>query len=109
MTVADASILITALADPGEDDLLQRRLSAPRVLHAPHLIDAEAANAIRGLLLGSKLSLSRAAEMLRDFGAIRIVRHPMQPTLSAQSNSVTTSLFMTLCTLHSPKRCGCRC
>lgn len=48
-------------------------------LHSPQLIDAEVASGVRGLLLGRKVERVRADEMLHDFAALRIRRHPMLP------------------------------
>jgi predicted nucleic acid-binding protein len=75
--VVDASLVIAVLANRPADELLRKRLSSPRVLHAPYLIDVEVASGIRGLLLGGHLTSDRAAEMIADFRSLRIVRHPM--------------------------------
>ncbi|MGH3975645.1 MAG: type II toxin-antitoxin system VapC family toxin [Pseudonocardiaceae bacterium] len=80
--VVDASIVLRLLANRTIDEGLRQRLAAQRTVHAPHLIDAEVASAVRGLLLGGKIGLPRAAEMLADFAALRIIRHPMHPHLS---------------------------
>jgi two-component system, NarL family, response regulator LiaR len=53
------------LANRVTDEDLRRRLSARRTVHAPHLIDAEVASAVRGLLLGGRTGLPRAVEILR--------------------------------------------
>ena len=82
MIVVDASTVIRLLANRGTDDMLRRRLSAPRTLHAPHLIDAEVGSGVRGLLLGRKVDRERADEMLADFASLRITRHPLLPYLS---------------------------
>jgi len=82
MMVVDASTVIRLLANRGTDDMLRRRLSAPRTLHAPHLIDAEVGSGVRGLLLGRKVDRERADEMLADFASLRITRHPLLPYLS---------------------------
>ena len=81
-SVVDASIVISLLANRRDDDILRRRLAAPRSVHAPHLIDAEVTSGIRGLVLGRKVDPPRASEMLADFSALRITRHPMAPYLS---------------------------
>lgn len=81
MTVVDASIVIRLLTTRTVDEDLRRRLSVQRAVHAPHLIDAEVASAVRGLLLGGKIDLSRADEMLADFAALRIRRYSMGPLL----------------------------
>jgi predicted nucleic acid-binding protein len=54
--VVDCSLVIDALAAREEDDLLRRRLSAPRTLHAPHHLDVEVASAVRGLAAGKKIT-----------------------------------------------------
>ena len=81
MTVVDASIVVRLLANRTDDEQLRQRLSVLRTVHAPHLIDAEVANAVRGLLHGGKIGLSRAVEMLADFTALRIRRYPMHSQL----------------------------
>jgi predicted nucleic acid-binding protein len=79
--VLDASITVRLLSNRGADDLLRKRLASPRTLHAPHLLDAEVVSAVRGLLLGRKLDGARADQLLADFAALRIIRHPMTPQL----------------------------
>jgi predicted nucleic acid-binding protein len=75
--VVDASIVIRLRINRDADDMLRQRLSSPRRLHAPHLIDAAVASGIRGLLGGGKLDLARAQEMVTDYSALRITRHRM--------------------------------
>lgn len=79
--VVDASIVVRLLANRATDEGLRQRLSAPRAVHAPELIDAEVASAVRGLLIGGKINLPRALDMLTDFAALRITRYPMRPHL----------------------------
>ncbi len=81
MTVVDASTVVRLLANRGSDHLLRRRMTAPRPLHAPHLLDAEVASGVRGLLLGRKVDPERADEMLVDYASLRITRHPVLPYL----------------------------
>lgn len=80
-TVVDASIVIRLLVSRESDDLLRRRLSGAQALHAPHLIDAEVASGVRGLLLGKKTTTERAAQMLATYTKLRIIRHSMHPHL----------------------------
>ena len=80
--VVDASLVIGLLANRPNDDVLRKRLSEPRVLHAPHLLDAEVVSGIRGLLIGRKITSERAATMLEDFGALPIVRSAATPFLA---------------------------
>jgi predicted nucleic acid-binding protein len=79
--VVDASLIVRLLANRRQDDLLRQRLSGPRAVHAPQLVDAEVASGIRGLLLGGRVNRTRAGEMVEDFLGLRIVRHPMPPLL----------------------------
>ncbi|MGH3766214.1 MAG: type II toxin-antitoxin system VapC family toxin [Pseudonocardiaceae bacterium] len=81
MVVVDASIIVRLLASRPADEDLRQQFAALRTVHAPHLIDSEVASATRGLLLGGRISLSRAAEMLADFAGLRIKRYPMHPHL----------------------------
>jgi predicted nucleic acid-binding protein len=74
--VVDNSILLYALAEAETNELIWRRLSAPRVLHAPHLIDFEFANVLRGLVLGGKLKPEVADDIRSDFADLPIERHP---------------------------------
>lgn len=79
--VVDASIVVRLLANRPADEDLRGRLATLRTVHAPHLIDSEVASATRGLLLGGRISLPRAVEMLADFAGLRIKRYPMNPHL----------------------------
>lgn len=74
--VVDASLVLYALTETQDNDVLRQRLSAPRVLHAPHLIDFEVANALRGLVLGDKLTVERAGSVRADFADLQIARYP---------------------------------
>jgi predicted nucleic acid-binding protein len=81
--VVDASIIVRLLQNRAGDEPLRERFGQQRHVHAPQLIDAEVASAIRGLLLTSKaeirISPVRAGEMLDDFADLSVVRHPMLP------------------------------
>jgi predicted nucleic acid-binding protein len=77
--VVDCSIVIRLLASQEGDDLLRQRLA--RTVHAPALIDAEVSSVVRGLAITSKLTritASRAREMLTDYAGLRIARHAMR-------------------------------
>ncbi|TDD71955.1 PIN domain-containing protein [Jiangella aurantiaca] len=74
--VVDTSLVLYALSEAQHDDVLRKRLSAPRVLHAPHLIDFEISNALRGLTLGGKLTVAQADGIRADFVELRIERFP---------------------------------
>jgi predicted nucleic acid-binding protein len=79
--VIDASLAIRILTNRKADHQLRQHLSSLRHVHAPHLLDAEVASGIRGLLLGGEISVERAAEMASDYGRLRIVRQMMAPLL----------------------------
>ena len=83
MTVVDASIVVRLLQNRRDDDGLRSKFVQLRALHAPELIDAEVASAVRGLLLTSKpaikIGLGRAQQMLDDFAALPLTRYPMRP------------------------------
>ena len=81
MTVVDASIVVRLLQNRRGDDRLRERVGQHRYVHAPALIDAEVASAIRGLMLTSKpearINVSRAEEMIADFADLPVLRYPM--------------------------------
>lgn len=83
MTVVDASIVVRLLQNRSTDDELRERFGQHRHIHAPALIDAEVASAIRGLLLTSKpairIRFTRAEQMLVDFADLPLLRYPIQP------------------------------
>ncbi|MCH1881787.1 type II toxin-antitoxin system VapC family toxin [Agrococcus sp. ARC_14] len=83
MTVVDASIVVRLLQNRRGDAALRERFGRQREFHAPELIAAEVASAIRGLLLTSKpaiqITQERAQQMLDDFADLPLVRYPMQP------------------------------
>jgi predicted nucleic acid-binding protein len=79
MIVVDASVIVTALADDGDDgDRVRERLQGERLL-APHLIDLEVLSAWRRLAAAGQLDDRRAALAMTDLGALRIERAPHQP------------------------------
>jgi predicted nucleic acid-binding protein len=79
--VVDNSIIVYALLEGKGNELLRRRLSAPRTLHAPQLIDYEFGNVIRGLLLGGRISEAVADEARADFADLPIQRYPGSVTV----------------------------
>ncbi len=74
--VVDCSLAIYAVTAGADDRVLHQRLSEPRTLHAPHLIDFEVSHALRGLVLGRKLAEQRADEARADFADLPIERYP---------------------------------
>ena len=104
MIVVDASIVVRLLLNREQDAPLRERISRKDTLHAPALIDAEVASAVRGLLRANPavgMSLERAEEMLRDFSGLPIARYPMLPflrdALSLRENfTVYDALYLVL-------------
>jgi predicted nucleic acid-binding protein len=76
--VVDCSLVLYALSEAEGDEILRQRLSEPRALNAPHLIDFEVSNALRGLTLGGKLTEARADAIRADFADLHIERMPGQ-------------------------------
>jgi predicted nucleic acid-binding protein len=75
--VPDTSAVLESLAGVDTGPRLLDRLAAARALHAPHLIDVGFLAALRGLVLGSKVSEDRAHDARRDFAALRVIRYPI--------------------------------
>ena len=79
MIVVDASVVVTALADDGDDgDRVRERLRGER-LAAPHLIDLEVVSAWRRLAAAGRLDDRRVSLAMIDLGALRIERAPHPP------------------------------
>ncbi|MGL5857897.1 MAG: type II toxin-antitoxin system VapC family toxin [Angustibacter sp.] len=72
MIVVDASVLANALVTHGT---AAKRI-AEQELHAPHLIDAEVAHALRGQCLGGRLSPDVAAAAIADLSQLQLIRYP---------------------------------
>lgn len=80
MTVLDASLVADALAGRGATaDAALARLAAVSVAHAPALLPAEVASAIRGLHLGGDLREDIAAAALDRLRRLRIQLHDFAP------------------------------
>jgi predicted nucleic acid-binding protein len=79
--VVDASVLVTALGDDGNDgDRARERLRGERLI-APHLIDLEVTSAWRRLTVAGDLDDRRAQLALDDLRALRLERVPHAPLL----------------------------
>jgi predicted nucleic acid-binding protein len=81
LIVVDASVIVTALADDGDDgDRARRRVRSERLI-APHLIDLEVASAWRRLAAAGGLNDRRARLALEDLRVLRMDRVPHVPLL----------------------------
>lgn len=79
MIVLDTSAAIAALtAHPWRKELV-KRLVDDGDLHAPHLIDIEVVQALRGMVSRGDLSADRAEDVRLDFDDLSIMRYPHQP------------------------------
>lgn len=82
MIVVDASVIVTALGDDGDDgDRARGRLRDQRLI-APHLIDLEVASAWRRLASAGDLDERRAQLALADLRSLRMRRVANGPLLS---------------------------
>jgi predicted nucleic acid-binding protein len=77
--VVDTSAVLAVLAGRTPDGALVQRLTDDGDLHAPHLIDIEILQALRGLVRGGKLSLDRADDVRTDVADLTITRYGHEP------------------------------
>lgn len=75
MLVIDTSALVHLLVGEDRDPALVERLAADGALSAPHLIDIELLNALRGLVRGRKISADLAAVARMDYADLALERH----------------------------------
>lgn len=76
MIVVDASIVVTALADDGDDGDRTRERIGEVPLAAPHLLDVEVVSAWRRLAAAGGMDARRLALALTDLESLRIERVP---------------------------------
>ena len=79
MLVADASLVVAALADSGKDGTWALELLATGPLAAPHLMPVEAANILRRAVLSGQISADAAALAHADLLALRVELFPYSP------------------------------
>ncbi|HEY2833509.1 MAG TPA: type II toxin-antitoxin system VapC family toxin [Sporichthyaceae bacterium] len=80
MSVLDASLLTDALIGAGQQgDAAVARVTATSAWHAPHLLPAEVASAVRGLLAAGQISSPVAAAALDRLRQTRIRLHAFDP------------------------------
>lgn len=73
MIVTDASAAVSALLNAGA----ARLALATDQVHAPHLVDAEVASALRRLAASGVVTTGHAAAALATWQRLGIVRHPV--------------------------------
>jgi predicted nucleic acid-binding protein len=79
--VVDASVVVVALADDGEDgDLARARLRGEQ-LSAPELLDLEVASVLRRQARRGEIGSRRVAMALDDLAALPVQRAPHRPLI----------------------------
>ncbi|WP_448627676.1 type II toxin-antitoxin system VapC family toxin [Geodermatophilus sp. URMC 64] len=91
MIVVDCSAVVDALTGAPGVDLLVERLAAED-LHAPELLSYEMVAAVRSLVLGHRLSLGRADDVLTDFADLPIERWPADAALRRRAFQLRDNL-----------------
>lgn len=80
MSVVDASVLVDALVVLGEPgDRARGELRDRQVLAVPAIFGAEAAAALRGLVLRGAISTGRAVTALSRVRIARTIQYPFEP------------------------------
>ena len=77
--VIDASVVVAAIVDSGETSRWAERILAKGELVAPHLMLAEATNALRRAELTSEISPDTAALAVRDLVDLPVAFYPFEP------------------------------
>lgn len=75
MIVVDAATVVDVLVSAPGSEAAYARMRR-ETLHAPHLLDFEITSALRGLVLGGKISPTRAEDAFTDFADLRVERWP---------------------------------
>lgn len=73
MIVAEASVAVSALLNAGP----ARRALATEQVHAPHLVDAEVAGALRRLVASGAVATEHAERALTAWQRLGVVRQPV--------------------------------
>ena len=80
MIVVDAALIVDVLTDAPDSEAAFERIRGEE-LHAPHLLDFEVVSALRGLVLGGKLSAERSDAALQDYADLPVNRWPSSDAL----------------------------
>jgi len=82
MMVVDASVLVEVLLNRLAGERVAHQLSDPdETLHAPHLVDLEAAQTLRRYEAAGEMSPERARQALLVFAQLPLERHAHWPFL----------------------------
>jgi len=82
MIVIDASVLVVALAEDGDDGRQKRELLDGEELHAPEVVDLEVASYVRRACHTGLIAPRRAIQALADLALMPIERVAHTPLLS---------------------------
>lgn len=77
MIIADASVVVDMFIGRGgvAGDELRERLIREEPVSAPHLLDAEVAQALRRLSMQREMTVNRATTSLRELAALPLTRY----------------------------------
>lgn len=78
MIVLDASLVVELVASSTAVGRIRNRLGG-ETTHAPHHLDVEVLNALRGLERGDQLTPGRAQSAVALLDVLRVVRYPIAP------------------------------
>jgi predicted nucleic acid-binding protein len=79
MIVVDASVVVAALVDSGDDGGWADALLGKEPLAAPHLLPVESANILRRAVLAKDISADTATLAHADLLALRVDLYPYEP------------------------------
>lgn len=82
MIVVDASVLVTALADDGDEGRAVRDRLIDEDMAAPELIDLEVTSVLRRFIRSNQLTAARATQALTDLQDLRIELVSHRPLLA---------------------------
>lgn len=82
MIVIDASAMLALLLRTPAAPSVEEHVLKAGVLGAPHLLDLEVANVLRGYCEAGEMSRERASEALKDLRTLRIYRYAQEPLLT---------------------------
>lgn len=83
MIVLDASAVIEWLLRTDKGSRVEAQIfSRANTLHAPHLLDVEAAHALRRYVREHEVTEARAEQLLQNLVELRILRHRHTPLLN---------------------------
>jgi predicted nucleic acid-binding protein len=80
--IVDASVVVAAVTDPTATGRWARSVVGAGRIEAPHVMPAEVCQALRRLVAGGDLSVSRAGAALRRLSEVQSGLHGFEPFVS---------------------------